>query len=117
MKIAVKTVEKNVAEELERIGRRIVEIQRLLQEIGDMRPGSLTRQYRLPKEKVGPYHQVSYTHKMRSRTEYVRPEHVARLKREIAVHKRFKKLISEWTDLAIRQSSLRLKLPARRAKN
>jgi len=108
----MKAVEKNASGEIERIERRIAEIKRRLQETGNARPGSLTRQYRLPKEKVGPYYQVSYTHKMRSRTEYVRPGHVARIKREIAAHKRFKKLITEWTNLAIRQSSLRLKLPA-----
>jgi hypothetical protein len=113
MKIVVKTVEKDADGELDRIERRIAEIKRLLQEVGDARPGSLTRQYRLPKEKVGPYYQVSYTHKMRSRTEYVRPEHVRRIKREIVAYKRFRKLTTEWTDLAIRQSSLRLKLPAR----
>jgi hypothetical protein len=112
----MKTVEKDIDRELERIERRIADIKRLLQEIGDARPGSLTRQYRLPKEKVGPYYQVSYTHKMRSRTEYVRPEHVARIKREIAAYKRFKKLFMEWTELAIRQSSLRLKLPANEGK-
>jgi hypothetical protein len=103
-------VEKNADKEIGRIDRRIGEIKRRLQQIGDMRPGSLTRQYRIPKEKVGPYYQVSYTHKMRSRTEYVRPEHVARIRKEIETCKRFKKLITEWTDLAIRQSSLRLKL-------
>lgn len=112
----MKTVEKDANGEVERIERRIAEIKRLLQNIGDARPGSLTRQYRLPKEKVGPYYQVSYTHKMRSRTEYVRSEHVARIKREIAAYKRFKKLVAEWTDLAIRQSSLRLKLHAREGK-
>ena len=107
-------VEKSADKEIERIGKRIREIKLQLQKIGDMRPGSLTRQYRLPKEKVGPYYQVSYTHKMRSRTEYVRAEHVAQVRREIAACKRFKKLTTEWVDFAIRQSGLRLKNSPRR---
>lgn len=108
-KVYFVAVEKNVDKEIERMNRRIGEIKRRLQQIGDMRPGSLTRQYRIPKEKIGPYYQVSYTHKMKSRTEYVRPGHVARIRKEIEACKRFKKLITEWTDLGIRQSSLRLK--------
>ena len=102
-------VEKNADKEIERIDQRINEIKRQLFQIGDMRPGSLTRQYRIPKEKIGPYYQVSYTHKMKSRTGYVRPEHVARIRKEIETCKRFKKLITEWTDLAISKSSLMLK--------
>ena len=60
------------------IETQIERIKEQLQEIAEMRPGSLTRQYRVPKEKVGPYYQLSYMHKMKSRTNYVRPQFVAR---------------------------------------
>jgi hypothetical protein len=35
---------------------------------------------------------------MRSRTEYVRPESVKEIRRQIATHKRFKRLVDEWID-------------------
>lgn len=103
-------VEKNTEAEIRRIDRRIREIKARLQEIGDMRPGSLTRQYRVPQERIGAYFQISYTHQMKSRTEYVRPENVAKIRKEIATCKRFKKLITEWTGLAIQQSILKINL-------
>jgi len=47
---------------------RIRRIKKMLMEIGPMRPGSLTRQYKNPEDKTGAYWQISYTRKMRSRT-------------------------------------------------
>ncbi len=44
------------------IETQIERIKQQLQEIAEMRPGSLTRQYRVPKEKIGPYYQLSYMH-------------------------------------------------------
>jgi hypothetical protein len=58
------------------IEKKIEKIKQQLVTIQQMRPGSLTRQYRKPKDKTGPYYQLSYTHKMKSRTEYVRSEFV-----------------------------------------
>src|SRR6516165_10782596 len=55
---------------------RLQQIQRALLEIGPMRPGSLTRQYKDPQHHVVAYWQISYTRRMKSRTEYVRKEWV-----------------------------------------
>ena len=74
-----------------------------------MRPGSLTLQYKVPKEKKGPYYQLSYTHKMRSRTNYVQVDLVEEIRQQIEVYKRFRKLIEEWTDLAIEHSQFKMK--------
>jgi hypothetical protein len=74
-----------------------------------MRPGSITRQYRLPKERMRPFYQISYTHRMRSRSEYVRPENVAALRKETANFKRFRKLIDRWVGLALGASQLRVR--------
>ncbi len=57
---------------LQQIEKRIARIKAALQEIGPMRPGSLTRQYRDPETRTGVYWQISYTRRMKSRTEYVR---------------------------------------------
>jgi hypothetical protein len=72
-------------EKLVRIEQKIVRIKEELQKIGEMRPGSLTYQYQKPKEKKGGFWQISYTYQMKSRTEYVRPEFVQNLKKQIAM--------------------------------
>ena len=91
---------------LHHIKNEIKRIKRELQEIGDMRSGSLTQQYRIPKEKIGPYYQLSYTHKMKSHTEYIRPMFIEEIREQIVVYKRFKKLVGKWIELGIEQSTL-----------
>lgn len=93
---------------LQQIQNEIKRIKRELQEIGDMRPGSLTQQYRIPKEKIGPYYQISYTHKMKSHTEYIRPMFIEEIREQIGAYKRFKKLVGKWIELGIEQSKLKM---------
>ena len=92
------------------IERRIGRIKKALAGIGPMRPGSLTLQYKNPKDQTGPYWQISYTRQMRSRTEYVRENLVTEVRRQIAAYKRFKTLTDEWVDLSIEMAKLRTKL-------
>lgn len=79
-----------------------------------MRPGALSQQYNVcgkpncrckdpvhPK-KHGPYYQLSYTHKGKSTTEFVKKERVAEVRRQIRTYARFKKLTDEWVKLALR---------------
>jgi len=94
---------------LVQIEERISGIKKRLVEIGEMRPGALTYQYHKPKEKKGGYYQISYTHKMRSKTEYVRPEFVKELRSQIAAFRRFKRLVQLWSDLALEHSRLKIK--------
>jgi hypothetical protein len=95
-------------ERLKQIESEITSIKKQLLESGEMRPGSLTKQYRDPKKKIGPFYQLSYTHKMKSRTEYVRPMFVEKIKLEIKAYKRFKILVERWIDLALEQSKLKV---------
>ena len=96
---------------LYQIEKRIEKIKEALSKIGPMRPGSLTCQYKDPKEKSGPYWQLSYTRAMRSRSDYVRADCVAEVLKEIAAYKRVKTLMEEWIDLGIESSKLRLPPP------
>lgn len=89
---------------IRRINQRIEQIKEALREIGPMRPGSLTRQFRDPEEHAGAYWQISYTRHMRSRTEYVRREWVAETRRQIAAYKRFKRLVDEWVALGMERA-------------
>jgi len=95
---------------LTQIQQRIAKIKAELAAIGEMRPGSLTRQYKDPAAKSGAYYQLSYTREMRSRTDYVARESLREVRREIANYKRFKALTTEWVVLGIEQSRLKIKL-------
>jgi hypothetical protein len=102
---------------LSRTEERIETIKRELQALGPMRPGSITQQYRIPKEKKRPFYQISYTHRMRGRSEYVRPENLRRLRAETANFKRFKQLIQRWINLALKASQLRIRQPVSSRQN
>ena len=80
----------------------IAEIRQELMRLGEMRPGNLSRQ--TAGNKSAQYWQVSYTHKMKSRTEYVRADQVSRIQKEIQTYQRFKKLVQQWVDAALELS-------------
>jgi hypothetical protein len=94
---------------LQRIEDEIRAIKSQLLNIGNMRPGSLTKQYRNRKERIGEFHQISYTYKMKSKTEYVRPEFVEEISQQIRNYKNFKSLIEKWVALGILYSQLSMK--------
>ena len=68
-----------------------------------------------PKKQTGAYWQISYTRQMKSRTEYVRQECVKDLRRRIATHKRFKRLVDQWIDLSIEHSRLTMQMAESKA--
>ena len=93
--------------QLERTEEKIQQVKQELLALGPMRPGSISRQYRLPQQKERPFYQISYTHRMRGRSEYVRPQNIEALTRETANFKRFKKLLERWIALSLKASQLR----------
>ena len=95
--------------ELDQKEKKIRALLARVAKLGAMRPGTLTVQYRNPVEKKTPFHQLSYTHKGRSRSEYVRPENLAAVKREVETYKKFKTIIETVTELALDASRLRHK--------
>lgn len=98
------------AKRLAAIEKRIRKIKTELTAIEDMRPGSLSRQYRDPNSQSGPYYQLSYTREMKSRTEYVPRDRVQQVRRQIRNYKRFKTLTTEWINLSIEHSRLKMQL-------
>ena len=95
--------------ELERTEKRMQNLIAGMAKFGAMRPGTLTVQYRNPAEKKTPFHQLSYTHKGRSRSEYVRPESLATVRKEVETYKKFKALLEVVTELSLEASKLRHK--------
>lgn len=78
---------------LDRWQERILWVKQELFELGEMRPGALSKQYNVcgkpgcrckaPRDpqKHGPYYQISYTHLGKSTSEFVRRELVAEARR------------------------------------
>lgn len=105
---------------LETIGKQIEGIKQGLLQIGAMRPGSLSKQYNVcgiagcrckdPKtpRKHGPYHQLSYVHRGKSTSRFVRKENVAEVKSQVVNYKRFRKLVDQWIRLALESAEIRL---------
>ena len=96
------------------------QIEKLKQEIvrlGDLRPGKLSQQYNVcgkadcrckadPPQKHGPYYQLSYTWRGRSRTEFVRRDDLAAVKEQLRNYERLRSLVEEWIDAGIELSDL-----------
>lgn len=93
---------------LKQVEARIEALKRRLAKTAPMRPGALTVQYRDPAARRNPFHQLSYTHRGRSRSEYVRPENLAAVRREVAAYKAFRKTFEDLVDLSIEASKLRM---------
>jgi len=100
------TISGKVKQIEERIGR----LKRELDQLGPMRPGSISRQYRDPQQRKRPFYQINYTHRMKSRTEYLKPENLKAIRTEVANFKRFRKLVAQWTDAALQLSLLKTRL-------
>jgi hypothetical protein len=92
--------------EIAAIERRVARIKRELAKVGDMRPGSLSVQTR---NWGGEYCQLSYTHRGKGHTEYVPQGRRKTVERQIANHRKFRKLMQEWIDLEIELCKLKLK--------
>ncbi len=91
------------------IQTEIDRIKRELLLIGSMRPGSLSRQ---PRTRGGEYHQLSYSHKGKGHTEYVRPEYEPVIRKEIETYREFRELIRRWVELALELAKLKQKKAA-----
>jgi hypothetical protein len=89
--------------------QQIQSLQHQLAQLGPMRPGCLSRQYRQPKLKKGPYYQLSYTHQMKSRTEYIPPDLVPQIQQELAEYQRYRELTQQWIELSIEWSRCKIK--------
>jgi hypothetical protein len=96
-------------------------IEKLKQELmtlGDLRPGTLSEQYNVcgkagcackadPPRKHGPYYQVSFTWQGRSRTQFVRREHVATVRQQLRTYERLRTLVEAWIAAGLELSPLR----------
>jgi hypothetical protein len=102
---------------LDQIDRRIAEIKRALTQLGPLRPGSISRQYNIcgtpgcrckadPPQKHGPYHQLNFTWRGRSHTEFVREQDLAEVAAELDSYQQLRALNDEWIALGIERARL-----------
>ncbi len=95
-------------------------VKKKLLKIGDMHPGSLTKQFNVcgnpgckckdPKnpKKHGPYYQLSFVSKGKSTSRFIAPEIVPEIKKQLANYKKFKKLVETWKSLAADLAKLKI---------
>jgi hypothetical protein len=111
-----------------KLEKRIKQIKEALQITGDMRPGSLNKQFTVcgkencrcidPKDpqKHGPYFQLSYVHQGKSTTQFIRKESVDMVSQQLENYKTFRELTNEWVDLALKLAKENLQAEKERIK-
>jgi hypothetical protein len=104
----------------EQIQTQIEKVKAELLQIGAMRPGSLSQQYSacqkpgckcvdpVQPQKHGPFYKLSYTHRGKSTTQFIRPHFVGEVRQQLATYKKFKALTQKWVALALQLSKLEL---------
>jgi hypothetical protein len=102
------------------IETQIGKVKQQLAELGELRPGTLSRQYTVcgsagcrckanPPKRHGPYHHLSYTRHGKGGTKLIKKENLATVRAALANYARLKLLIDRWIDLATELSDLRLR--------
>ena len=104
---------------IKKLVKRISTVKQELVELGEMRPGTISKQYNVcgnpqcrckdpehPK-KHGPYYQLSYTRHGKSKSEHIKKEMITTVRNQVRNYKRFVKLNEEWIDLSIELAQLK----------
>ena len=96
---------------IQKLEEKIQKLKRSVAALGNLRPGSVSQQTAGgPNRKPRKYWQISYTYKMRSRTDYLRDDLVEKVKKETLEYKKFKKIVDEIIDLSIQLSKEKIQI-------
>lgn len=90
-------------EKMKGLRRKIGKLKREIAELGDMRPGSLSRQTRSWGKT---YWQISWTHRGKGGTGYVSNERYGEVKHQTENYRRFREMCLELVDLSIKLAKL-----------
>jgi hypothetical protein len=105
---------------IQQIERRIQRIKTQLAALGEMRPGSLSKQYNVcgkpgcrckdpnHPQRHGPYYQLSWVHAGKSTTQFIRHPFLHQVKAQLATYKTFRRLTDEWVELALEAAKIKL---------
>jgi hypothetical protein len=99
--------------DIKRMKFRIERIKKELGKLGEIHPGTVSKQYNVcgtpncvckdPKnpKKHGPYWQLSYVWRGGHTTRFIREERLQEMQEKVKNHKTFRRLTQEWIDLSI----------------
>jgi hypothetical protein len=104
----------------ESLEKRIQNIKHQISELGDLRPGALSKQYNIcgsancrckatPPIKHGPYYQISFTRHGKSSSQFVREEDLDEVQQQLENYRQLRELVDEWITLSAELSRLRLR--------
>ena len=99
------------------IDKRIAAIKTELAALGPLHPGSITRQYNVcgnptcrckadPAQRHGPYYQLSYAHRRKSTSRFIREADLAEVKQQLRNYERLRALVEEWVALSTERARL-----------
>src|SRR6266478_1763106 len=108
--------------------KRIRKIKHQISELGDLRPGALSKQYNIcgnpncrckanPPIKHGPYYQISFTRHGKSSSQFVREEDLDEVQQQLENYRQLRQLVDEWITLSAELSGLRLREKRRASKD
>src|ERR1043166_9967302 len=91
----------------ESLEKRIQMIKRQIAELGDLRPGALSKQYNIcgtpncrckadPPVKHGPCYQISFTRHGKSSSQFVREEDLIEVQQQLENYRLLRELVDEW---------------------
>ena len=116
----------NATTSIQNLEQRIQRIKAELTALGEMRPGRLSQQYNVcgkpncrckdPQnpQRHGPYFQLSWVHRGKSTTQFIRPPLLRQVRAQLATYSKFRRLTDAWVNLALRLAQAKL-LAARRS--
>jgi hypothetical protein len=104
----------------ESLEKRIQSLKHQISQLGDLRPGALSKQYNIcgnpncrckadPPVKHGPYYQISFTRHGKSSSQFVREEDLVEVQQQLENYRQLRQLVDEWVTLSAQLSSLRLR--------
>ena len=104
----------------ESLEKRIQSLKQQISQLGDLRPGALSKQYNIcgnpncrckadPPVKHGPYYQISFTRHGKSSSQFVREEDLVEVQQQLENYRLLRQLVDEWITLSAQLSSLRLR--------
>jgi hypothetical protein len=99
--------------------RQIEKIKSELSLLGELRPGSLSKQYNVcgnpncrckddPPKRHGPYYQLSFTRKGKSRSKFVKKPQLSEVQKQLKNYARLRSLVDRWIELSSELCLLRL---------
>ena len=104
----------------EQIQAEIEKLKTELLHIGPMRPGTLSQQFTacqkpgckcvdpVHPQKHGPFYKLKYSFRAKSTTQFIRPQFVEEVSRQLAAYQKFQSLTEKWVALALELCQMEL---------